>query len=75
MIEIIYTKKWTVSGEVNYLLQFHSAVVPIGVKAGKSEKLKSLKRLMNEKNLDLGIVISQLPRKKRRGALFTFLFD
>ncbi len=45
--------------EVDYIININSQIVPIEVKSGKSGRLKSLQLMMKEKNLPLGIRISQ----------------
>jgi predicted AAA+ superfamily ATPase len=47
--------------EVDFIMTVGSKIVPIEVKAGSTGHLKSLRILMQEKNLDLGIRVSQLP--------------
>lgn len=49
------------SAEVDYLISHKGAVYPVEVKAGKSGKLKSLYRFMEEKRSSFGIKISQEP--------------
>ncbi len=51
------------TAEVDYVVQAGSRIVPIEVKAGTTGQLRSLKLLMQERNLPLGIRISQLPLK------------
>jgi hypothetical protein len=45
--------------EVDYVINIDSNIVPIEVKSGKIGKLKSLKQFMSEKNIPLGVQISQ----------------
>ncbi len=47
--------------EVDFVITVGSKIIPIEVKAGSTGHLKSLHLLMQEKNLPLGIRISQLP--------------
>ncbi len=47
--------------EVDYITSFGAKIIPIEVKAGATGQLKSLHLLIQEKKLDLGIRISQLP--------------
>ena len=46
------------SAEVDYLINIDNNIVPIEVKAGKTGNLKSLKIIMQEKNLPFGIRVS-----------------
>lgn len=47
--------------EVDYVININSQIIPIEVKSGEKGHLKSLQRLMKEKNLPLGVRISQQP--------------
>lgn len=47
--------------EVDFVIQCGSQIVPIEVKAGAIGRLKSLQVMMQEKNLSLGLRVSQLP--------------
>lgn len=47
--------------EVDYIMTVGSKIIPIEVKAGSTGQLKSLHLLMKEKNLGLGIRVSQQP--------------
>ena len=47
--------------EVDYVINIDSQIVPIEVKSGKKGTLKSLQLMMKEKNLPLGMRLSQLP--------------
>ena len=47
--------------EVDYVININSQIIPIEVKSGKSGSLKSLQLMMKEKNLPLGVRISQHP--------------
>jgi predicted AAA+ superfamily ATPase len=49
------------SAEVDYLIHVDSRIVPIEVKSGAIGKLRSLKFLLNEKKIPLGIRISENP--------------
>ena len=49
------------TAEVDYIISIDSHIVPIEVKAGTTGQLKSLKILMQERNLPLGLRISQMP--------------
>lgn len=46
--------------EVDYLTVIHDTIVPIEVKAGVTGRLKSLHIFLNEKNISLGVRISEL---------------
>lgn len=45
--------------EVDFITTFESQIIPIEVKAGATGQLKSLQLLMQEKNLPIGVRISQ----------------
>ena len=47
------------TAEVDYLMQYHGAVLPVEVKAGARGAMKSLGIMMKEKNLPLGLRTSQ----------------
>lgn len=47
--------------EVDFVIQQEKNIVPIEVKAGSTGRLKSIQLMLQEKNLPLGIRISQLP--------------
>lgn len=47
------------NAEVDYLINIGSKIIPIEVKSGKTGRLKSLHLLMQERNLPLGIRISE----------------
>ena len=47
--------------EVDFIMTIGSQIIPIEVKAGSTGQLKSLHLLMKEKNMDLGLRISQQP--------------
>ena len=47
--------------EVDYLISLDSQIIPIEVKSGTTGKLKSMHLLMREKNLPLGIRLSESP--------------
>lgn len=47
--------------EVDFIVTVGSKIIPIEVKAGSTGHLKSLHLLMNEKNLELGVRVSQQP--------------
>ncbi|SCA62923.1 hypothetical protein SCG7109_AF_00050 [Chlamydiales bacterium SCGC AG-110-M15] len=54
-------EKKSSSAELDYVFNISSRVIPIEVKAGKTGRLRSLKQFMSEKDLNLGIRISQAP--------------
>lgn len=45
--------------EVDYITSHESQIIPIEVKAGKTGRLKSLQIFLNEKNIDIGVRVSQ----------------
>ncbi|MCC6127856.1 MAG: DUF4143 domain-containing protein, partial [Chlamydiae bacterium] len=47
--------------QIDYLIQHKSSIVPIEVKAGKSNRIRSMRQFMEEKKARLGIRISQNP--------------
>jgi predicted AAA+ superfamily ATPase len=47
--------------EVDYINHIDSQIIPIEVKAGKTGRLKSLNLLMKERNLKLGLQVSERP--------------
>lgn len=47
--------------EVDFITAFNAHIIPIEVKAGTTGQLKSLKIFMHEKNINIGVRISQLP--------------
>lgn len=49
------------SAEVDYLMAVNGQVVPVEVKAGTTSKLKSLKMLMDQHKLRVGVRISEQP--------------
>jgi len=55
--------------EVDYVTTVDSKIIPIEVKAGTTGQLKSLKIFMAEKNIPLGIRISQAPLNYNDGIL------
>jgi uncharacterized protein len=55
---------------VDYLIEIHSKIVPIEVKAGKKGRLKSLKLFMQEKKLNQGVVISQAPLERKEDIIY-----
>lgn len=55
--------------EVDYITIINNEIIPIEVKAGKTGRLKSLKLFLAEKQLSLGIRISQQPLSCEEGVL------
>ncbi len=53
--------KRTSTAEVDYITNIDSTILPIEVKAGATGRLKSLQVLLDEKELDIGVRISQKP--------------
>ena len=47
--------------EVDFVMQYNTHIIPIEVKAGAIGHLKSLQVMMQEKQLPLGVRVSQLP--------------
>ncbi len=51
--------------EVDYVITQENHIIPIEVKSGSTGKMKSLTLFMQEKNLSLGIRISEVPLSKQ----------
>jgi predicted AAA+ superfamily ATPase len=47
--------------EVDYLIQYKSSIIPIEVKAGKGNRIRSMRQFIEEKKAPFGIRISQNP--------------
>lgn len=47
--------------EVDYVINIGTKIIPIEVKSGSSKRLKSLLMLMDDKKLEVGLRLSQLP--------------
>jgi len=47
--------------EVDYLTEVENRIIPIEVKAGLKKRIRSLRQFMNEKQVPLGVCISQAP--------------
>ena len=62
------------SAEVDYLLAYQNDILPIEVKAGPMRHLKSLKILMEEKKLPLGVCIQQGILEKKNNILSVPLY-
>ncbi|SCA63753.1 hypothetical protein SCG7109_BA_00090 [Chlamydiales bacterium SCGC AG-110-M15] len=61
--------KYSSSAEVDYIVNIKGKIIPIEVKAGATGRLRSIKQLMKEKNLPLGVRISQHPLSFENGIL------
>jgi len=57
------------TAEVDYVTQIGSHIVPIEVKAGKDGRKKSLKRFMEEKKINFGVMLTQGPLEKKGNVL------
>ncbi len=57
------------SAEVDYVINLEGKIVPIEVKSGTTGRLRSLKRFMEEKDVPLGVRISQHPLSFKDGIL------
>lgn len=55
--------------EVDFVFNIQGNIVPIEIKAGSTGRLKSLKIFMQEKKINLGLRISQLPLKLENNIL------
>lgn len=62
-------EKKSSSAEVDYVVNIEGRIIPIEVKAGATGRLRSLKQLMEEKSLPLGLRISQRPLSFEDGVL------
>ena len=78
-----YTDRWlhfwerekaSSSAEVDYVVNIEGRIIPIEVKAGASGRLRSLKQLMSEKGLPLGVRISSHPLSYENGVLSVPLY-
>lgn len=47
--------------EVDYLIQHKSTILPVEVKSGKGNRIRSMRQFMTEKKAPLGIRVSQAP--------------
>ena len=68
-LNILVRQEKNSSSEIEYLIAVCSKIVPIEVKAGTIGKLKSLKIFQTEKNIPLGLRISQAPLSFNNGVL------
>ena len=57
------------SAEVDYVITLDSKIIPIEVKAGSTGRLKSLQIMMTDKQLSLGVRISQQPLQLEKNIL------
>lgn len=55
--------------EIDYMVSFDNKIIPIEVKAGTTGRLKSLQIVMKEKNLPLGLRISETPLSRNQQIL------
>lgn len=55
--------------EIDYVLEVSGKVMPVEVKARKTGRLRSLRQFMEEKNVPVGIRISQAPLSKEKDVL------
>ncbi len=62
------------SAEVDYVTVIKGQIIPIEVKAGGTGRLKSLHLFLQEKNLPLGVRISELPLKLEKNILSVPLY-
>lgn len=62
------------SAEVDFLVAIDALLVPTEVKAGATGKLQALKIFLSERNLPLGVRISELPLSLQRNVLFLPLY-
>jgi len=60
--------------EVDYVIQAGNDIYPVEVKAGKTGRLKSLQIFLKEKNVKLGICISQNPLSLEGNILYIPLY-
>ncbi len=64
--------------EVDYVINYGSQIIPIEVKAGKVGRLRSMRVFLEEKNLSVGVQISQKTLQFERGVLsvpFYMIFE
>ncbi len=55
--------------QVDYLMQHKSSMLPLEVKAGKGNRIRSMRQFMEEKKVSLGIRLSQNPLSFDKGVL------
>ena len=60
--------------EVDFIINIGSHIVPIEVKAGLTGKLRSLRSFLSQKNINLGVRISQKPLSLEDGILTVPLY-
>lgn len=58
------------TAEVDYLYQYNNKIIPIEVKSGITGRVMSLKKIMAEKQLSNGVVISSRPLKYENNILY-----
>ena len=54
-------KKKSSQAEVDFIINVHTQIIPIEVKAGITGRLKSLNMFMGEKQVSRGVRVSQQP--------------
>lgn len=57
------------SAEVDFVTHVNSQIIPVEVKAGSTGRLRSIRQFMTEKNVGLGIRISQHPLAYEKGLI------
>lgn len=62
-------------GEIDYIIQYRTSVMPVEIKAGATGSMKSLHQFMFDKNLDLAVRIDQNPPSLSRLSVKTTLGD
>ncbi len=55
--------------EIDYVVQIDGKIIPIEVKSGKTGRLKSLQIFLQEKNIPMGVKVSQEPLGKSGNVL------
>lgn len=60
--------------EVDYVLELGGKMVPLEVKSGKSGRIRSLRQFMTEKEVPMGVRISQAPLVKEKEILSVPLY-
>lgn len=61
LLHFWHREKASSSAEVDYVVNIEGKIIPIEVKSGATGRLRSLKQLMEEKNIPFGVRISERP--------------
>jgi len=69
LLHFWHREKVNSSAEVDYVVNIEGKIIPIEVKAGSTGRLRSIKQLMEEKKISLGVRISEHPLTFEKGIL------